>query len=269
MNLDGLEQLPKITAKTHFAIFVLPRRYGINEVRAVLAAKNTLFLEPKVHEKQKTAIINVDDIAELERVTRTKQKNSLSIVLLSTETMGEAPQNKFLKLLEEPGSNIHFVFITENPSNLLPTVLSRGQVYHIKKLSRADSLKLAKNLNPKLETLALQQIMFLASGLPGEIKKLATNDKYLAERAELVAHAKTLLQGGDEDILLLANQLKDHRVQAIEIIDLAVVIAKEILKKNPGFLEKLSALETTYEQLSSNANIRLAVAANLLQNVVE
>jgi DNA polymerase III delta prime subunit len=264
VNLNGLEQLPKVAASTHFAIFVLPKKYGLDDVHTALAAKNTLFLEPKVHEKQKTSIINVDDIAELERITRTKQRTSLNIVLLQTETMGEQAQNKFLKLLEEPGNNIHFVFVTENPSNLLGTVLSRGQVFNIKKVSRAESLKLAKALNPNLSALALQQIMFLASGRPGEIKKLTTDEKYLAEQAKLVASAKTLLAGNEEDILLLANQLKDSRQTATEVIDLALTIAKETLKKNPSLLEKLNSLGIVGEQLSANSNVRLCIIANLL-----
>ena len=264
MNLDDISQLPKIASKTHFAIFVLPKKFGLDAAKSKLASKNTVFLEPKVHDKQKTAIINVDDIAELERITRTKQSLSLNIVLAQTETMGEQAQNKFLKLLEEPGNNIHFTFLTESSSNLLTTVLSRAQTYHIRKISRADSEQLAKTLNPVLDSKTLQQILFLANGLPGEIKKLATDQEYLTEQTELVGMAKIFLSGSEFDITLLANKFKDDRAGAMRVIDLSTTIAKETLKKNPGFLTKLSCLARVQEQLSANCNVRLSMVANLL-----
>jgi DNA polymerase-3 subunit delta' len=264
VNIDNVAQIPKIVDKTHFAILVLPKKYGLNEVREQLIAKNTVFLEPKVHDRQKTAIINVDDIAELERITRTKQSKSLTIVLLATETMGDQAQNKFLKLLEEPGDNIHFVFVTEDSSNLLSTVRSRGQIYHIKKINKAASQNLAKSLSPNLDTKTLQQMMFLANGLPGEIKKLATDKRYLASQAELVDAAKTILGGSDFAVIKLVNQLKDNRAKAAQIVDTSITIAKETLKKNPSFIAKLDALERIQAQLSASGNVRLCLVANLL-----
>jgi DNA polymerase III delta prime subunit len=264
VNLDSLSDLKGVATNTHFAIFVLPKKYGLSEARAALASKNTVFIEPKVHNQQKTATVNVDDILELERITRTKQQNRLGIVVVGTEKMGEQAQNKFLKLLEEPGSNIHFSFVTEDASNLLDTVLSRGQVYHIRKISKAASQALAKELLPDISAQALQQTMFLAAGLPGEIRKLATDQTYMSNQIKLVGLAKTLLTDRDLEVVKVAYGLKDDRAQALQVLDLAITIAKEALRKNPSLVGKLSELEQAYGQIAANGNIRLGLVGNLL-----
>jgi DNA polymerase-3 subunit delta' len=264
MNLGGAADIKKVTSRTHFAILGLPRGYGTAEIRTLLTTKNTVFFEPTIHDKQKSEIINVDDIAEIERVARTKQKSSLGVVILHAEKMNEQAQNKFLKLLEEPGDNIHFVFVTENVGVFMPTVLSRAQVYHIPKISREQSAALIQSTNPNLDQRAVQQIMFLASGLPGEIKRLASDPKYLAEQAEMVNTAKTIVTGKPYDIIKVAQGLKDDRERAMRIIDLAVIISKELVRKSSGFLRKLEQLERARQGLEQNANVRLCLVGNLL-----
>jgi len=46
--------------------------------------------------------------------------------------------NKLLKLIEEPPSNTLFIFVTENESQILPTILSRTQLIRIPALSTED-----------------------------------------------------------------------------------------------------------------------------------
>ncbi|MBQ4257376.1 MAG: ATP-binding protein [Clostridia bacterium] len=57
-------------------------------------------------------------------------------LFLRAEDMTESAQNALLKLLEEPPQEILFILVCENAKALLPTVLSRVQLYD---LGRADA----------------------------------------------------------------------------------------------------------------------------------
>ena len=52
-------------------------------------------------------------------------------LFLHAEDMTESAQNALLKLLEEPPQEILFLFVCENAKALLPTVLSRVQLYDL------------------------------------------------------------------------------------------------------------------------------------------
>lgn len=51
-----------------------------------------------------------------------------AIIIFNSHLLQTEAQNCLLKNLEEPGKGNYFFLITDNPSNLLPTILSRCQV---------------------------------------------------------------------------------------------------------------------------------------------
>jgi hypothetical protein len=72
--------------------------------------------------------------------------------------------------------------------------------------------------------------------------------------------------GTPNDILHIAYQLKDKREQALKVLELAMTVTRSIVStKNHKLLTRLDKLETTYNQLLANANIRLSIAANMVQ----
>ncbi len=57
-------------------------------------------------------------------------------VIESGEKMNANAQNAFLKLFEEPPSNVYFFIITQDASHLLPTIRSRALTLRLDKLDR-------------------------------------------------------------------------------------------------------------------------------------
>lgn len=88
--------------------------------------------------------------------------------------MNEAAQNAFLKTLEEPKDFCHFVLITEQPTALLPTILSRAQVFFLRTENPLDTAPAAK-----------EKIMALAKRL------VAASPKDLPEIALEITKSKT------------------------------------------------------------------------------
>ena len=71
---------------------------------------------------------SIEDIKNL--IKETKIFNpKVRIYFLENFHLSSIPaQNSFLKLLEEPPSNVQFVLTTDNKNNLLPTIISRVKI---------------------------------------------------------------------------------------------------------------------------------------------
>lgn len=71
---------------------------------------------------------SIDDIKSL--IKETKIFNpKIRIYYLQNFHLSSIPaQNSFLKLLEEPPSNVQFVLTTDNKNSLLPTIISRVKI---------------------------------------------------------------------------------------------------------------------------------------------
>ena len=67
------------------------------------------------------------------------------------ENMNEEAVNSLLKFLEEPHPNIYAFLTTNNENILLPTIVSRCQVFHLKTLNRRKVIKDAVNLGVNKE----------------------------------------------------------------------------------------------------------------------
>jgi DNA polymerase III subunit delta' len=82
--------------------------------------------------------LQVGSVIKIEQIRALQSKVFLSpqraahqiIVIESADRMNTAAANALLKVLEEPPKHVIFILCTEHVSTILPTVLSRCQVYH-------------------------------------------------------------------------------------------------------------------------------------------
>ncbi len=217
MQLNKLEPIPKIASKNHFSIFAFPDSIAYPKIAKALPFspndKNT---------------IPIDTVREIELSVRSKQSRDVVFLIQDADTLTEAAANSFLKLLEEPGEHIHFVFFTRSPQKLLPTIKSRAHNYNIK---GDDSLDQAPNY-------------------PENILDLAK--KYIA------ASPKTLIQ--------LSQELARDREKSLLVVSAAIdLLYRSYFKTaNPKFLDKLQDLDKTYLALAKNGHVRLQLVANML-----
>ena len=223
MFLKSPEQISEILRKTGFTIFALPRSVDIENVvvgRAMVVAPN---------EKN---MISIEEIRRLEELTRTKQANDLVIIVRRADRLSENAANALLKMLEEPGDNVHFGFLTHRPAELLPTIRSRAQNYIIRDDSGIDTPPRA---DAKTLDLAKRLVSAGAQQLPGVVAEITKN--------------KT-----------------DARGKALLVTDVAIqLLYKSYFKTgNMKFLDKLSCLLETQEALRANGHIKLQLIANMV-----
>ena len=121
MFFDSLSEVLSIAQKTSAVLFVIP-----NDID--LKIDNAIILQP-----EEKSVITIDQIRNLITRLSNKQIKDTFVLIRPADLMNEAAANAFLKVLEEPNDKIHFVLVTDSPSRILPTILSRAAIYFLGK----------------------------------------------------------------------------------------------------------------------------------------
>ena len=241
MFFDNLAEIPALAEKFGFTIFVLPPEIiNQNPPRLKqpqphplenLFPKTATLIIPVNPEKNR---IGVDEVREISSKTATKATSSRFVLTLDAKRLTDAAENALLKNLEEPKANYHYAIFTASTESLLPTVLSRAEIFYQR--SR-DSLKKPVSGDEKQKTLA-----------------------------------RELLTAGPSELIALANQLSDKkrsktpREDAQKIVALAIEIAEKsyFATKNPAYLRKLEKLLILSDNLEKGGHLKLHLLADLL-----
>jgi DNA polymerase-3 subunit delta' len=209
-------------------------------------------------------VISVDSIRRLYDMTKTIETQKRLIVIDYSERMGIQAQNAFLKLLEEPGVNTHFILISHDPSRFLPTILSRAQQLEMRPITSEQSNELLDEL-AVTDQQKRSQLLFMAEGLPAELKRLAGDEMYFESRAQIVRDAREFLQGSHYEQLKLAQKYKDSREDTLLLLtDALKLIEKNVVSGKSDLIPSIQRLLTTYERVEANGNIRLQLAAAMV-----
>ncbi len=224
------------------------------------------FVYPEKDEKVdiEKGVISVDSIRRLYDMTKTIETGRRIIVIDYAERMGHQAQNAFLKLLEEPGKNTHFVLLSHDISKLLPTIRSRTRHVELRPITLEQSNELLDVLGVK-DAQKRSQLLFMASGLPAELTRLATDEAYFAERAQIMRDARQFLQSNLYERLKLAQGYKDSRESALMLVDDAMkLLQRNIQEGRTDLILKIDALLKTRERIVANGNVRLQLAAAMV-----
>ena len=133
--------------------------------------------------------------------------------------------------LEEPGEKVQFVLITDSPSQILSTVLSRASLYFLRDIRAVDGPISASD---KVKALAK--------------KLMVARDGELVELAEEISRKK-----------------EGVRSYALEVIGVAIEMLYKtyFLTGKDVFLSKLPKFLAAYEAISRNGHVKLQIVANL------
>ena len=220
MFFDSVDEITEIARRVGCAIFVIPASLEVE-------IKNALVLSP-----DGKSVITIEQVREVMARLSVRQTSDVFVVIRPAEALGLEASNAMLKNLEEPGEKVHFVLITDALSSLLPTILSRAEVYFLKDKRAID----------------------------GPIEA----DKKVLDMARRLVVAKPA------DLPVLADEIKKKKdgVRAYALSVLAVAI--EMLYKSyyktgkDVFVRKLPKFLSAYEATSANGHIKLHLVADLI-----
>lgn len=220
MFFEKISEIPEISRRTGCAIFVVPANLEVDLSKA-------LILKPG-----EKSVITIEQVREVLARLNVKQTTEQFVLIRPAEALGEEAANAMLKNLEEPGDKVHFVLVSDSPSQLLPTILSRSAVYFLKTTPNIDAKIVA---DEKMKMLA---------------KRLMT-----CKSAELPELAEEICKKKD-----------GVRAYALTILALAVEMSYKsyFITMKPAFVAKLPKLLKAYESIEKNGHIKLHLVADLI-----
>lgn len=212
-------------------------------------------------------------------------------IIEDAHVMTVQAQNAFLKTLEEPPFFATIILLAEKANELLPTILSRCQVFRLQRLTREEVCTI---ITGHFDMPRERAMLFagLSDGLPGKGLQLAGSQEFHQMRSDIFEFLEKILDYSEIDRMAqweLFNQYKD-RID--EILDMLAIWFRDVLayKETGDFelvinidrltmLEKQASLftsrrirsiieciEHTRRMLKGNANYQLTIE-NLLLNI--
>ena len=224
MRLDNDKQIEDVAKRVNFSIFELPAGTDFSKI-----------FEKSYHVTPSGAAndIKIDAIREVNRITANQQATALFIVVEQAERMNVNAANAFLKSLEEPQQNVHYVFLTNNSGTILPTIRSRANNYYIAKDSKVSDPPAA---DMEIFKLAKEYVSATGNQLPDIAEKIIKFKKDEARQTAL----------------------------AVTACGIELMYKSYLLRGNPRFLAKLEKLLETQAALSQNGHVKLQLIANML-----
>lgn len=200
-------------------------------------------------------LISIERVRGLYADTRSIQHDHRCIIIDDADTMSPDAQNALLKLLEEPTNNTHFILTTHAASRLLATIRSRVQEINMQPITAAQSQELLAPYG--LDAAKQAQILFLASGLPAELVRLATDEEYFAKQSGLVGDARAFLQSDTYSKLVVIKKYTD-RTSALELLEMcAKLLSFTLLKqKNVATSDTMFTLDEVMGRIEANGHVR-------------
>ncbi|MBN2209509.1 MAG: hypothetical protein JW759_09465 [Candidatus Coatesbacteria bacterium] len=211
--------------------------------------------------------------------------------------MQEPAQNCLLKTLEEPPLGTVIILVTENPSALLPTILSRCQKVDFKRL-QTDAIARFLIERRGIESDIASSVSSFAGGSLG--RAISVNPDELLKRRAVVADLIGCITGQKlDDVFAVADGAllqgessnAKKRQWAMDLLDMFLVYARDAIVRRQGqpagermllgvdpaslslsescSVEQLFRLDADVrrarEKIEGNADIRLTLEALLLQ----
>lgn len=243
---------------------------GLSTIAGHIAGNDLVSLTVPLDSKQtadhETGTIAVATIRLLYEQTRAKYNNRQVYIIDDADRMSLGAQAAFLKLLEEPRPDTHFILTSHAPQLLLPTIRSRVQSVVVRPLEAQQTAALIDSYGEVTAT-KKKQLTYLAQGLPAELLRLLSDEAYFTTRAEVMSDTRTFLAGTLYERLLIVHKYQGSKQRALQLIQSALVVSKYSLQTNPTkkLVEQLEALVHTKEHLDANGNVRLQLMAFVVQ----
>ncbi len=185
-----------------------------------------------IHELDAASNNSVDDIRALvEQVRFAPQAGEYKVYIVDeVHMLSAAAFNAFLKTLEEPPPYAIFILATTEKHKILPTILSRCQIFDFKRITNADTVEhlqeIAGKETIKAEKAALQLIAQKSEGCMRD--SLSLLDKIVSFTGGEVTYLNTI-----ENLNILDEDYYFKMLEALQAQDLAttLLIFDEIHRK--------------------------------------
>ncbi|WP_178195807.1 DNA polymerase III subunit delta' [Ligilactobacillus sp. Marseille-Q7487] len=203
-------------------------------------------------------------------------------IISEAEKMSTSAANSLLKFLEEPSGQVTAFLLTSNANLILPTIISRCQLFELETLSQTKRKQqlLARNISAKQVDLLVQLTTSLT-----QAQVLAEDSDFWELSALIFEWYARILQNEPSSFVMIQTQIlplieqgdpKKQRTLALQLILLlardSLLIHYQALTQNLAFSAKSQELQTkganlTVEQLTKGIELILETTKKMTFNV--
>lgn len=218
--------------------------------------------------------IKKDEVASVEdqfEKTAFESKGIMIYVLHLIENMTEQAINSILKFLEEPGKNVYAFLTTNNENSILPTIISRCQVMHLKLIDRQYVIDDAMDNEVKKEDAELLSYFYNDGELIAEI--LADEDEkdsYESAKEAFTNFLNELKKDDSREVIYFAQTeiipLVNTKESARFFLDMLTQAFKDIITIQNGDYPILDSYATILQELADKLDNAQEILIELLKD---
>ncbi len=183
--------------------------------------------------------------------TALESKGIMIYVLHLVETMTPIAVNSLLKFLEEPGKNIFAFLTTENEAKVLPTIISRTQVFRLKAINVKKIINDAVSAGVFQEDAELLSIFY---NDPESIKNNIEEENFVIAKQALNDQINAMLMSRD-DAIFTCQRLVEPKMKSGIVTRM--------------YLKLLSQVFQDLNNLQVNGEIIFTCYANIYEGLLE
>lgn len=251
----------------HAVLLSGPEGVGLFTIAHHISDHTALIIQPmnSRDEPDENGSISAKVIRQLYEDTRSKHEQMV-VLIDNAERLTAAAQGAFLKLLEEPSSNTHFLLTSHHPDQLLATIRSRVQHIPVPLLDTEQSDALVASYD-HLPSERRAQLKFLGQGRPALIHRYAQDSTALDDAANIVRDARVLLAAPKRYERLLAASSYSSRERALALVDMCITLTRYSLRSQQSseHVQRLDQLLSAFERIDHNHNPRLQLLSLVLR----
>ncbi|MGE3279212.1 MAG: ATP-binding protein [Candidatus Altimarinota bacterium] len=212
----------------------------MSQLRDGKAAEGNALLQQQLEAGQGPGLISFLDHGESLKVEqirtiadavskRTAQDQFSFCVIEHLERMTRSAANAFLKMLEEPSERFIFLMTTRREKKLLPTVLSRVQLF---RCSVLPEKQVREFVEQQVENAVLaQELMELSMGRIGMAVSMMRDKEVLERMRNLSDRARVLLDHDVTERFRLAEHLTQKDADPQEIFQFLLFLAQKLQRE--------------------------------------
>ncbi len=212
----------------------------------------------------------------LARLATTTPARHKILLMKNIERMTAETANALLKTLEEPPSQVVFLFTCSEPDSVLPTILSRVRTLKFRSLTTGKVLDFLTERYPLESAEKLRKVADLSFGLTGKALALLGNEELFNASSALLERVGNVLRRGETvEKFALVSEVTAEDATLKEFLDIFLLALRYRMIEDaenggdrPKLRRTLKALARAQESIrlqKRNVNARLLFENLMLQ----
>jgi len=129
------------------------------------------------------------------------------VYIINGDALGKESQNALLKSIEEPPSDVIFIFEVTNTDTLLPTILSRAAEYKIRPYETSEVKQIISGIRPDLSEEDLDMLSEFADGIPGRGIRLSEDESFSELKDKLMELVLTMPEKKLHEVIMDSEEI--------------------------------------------------------------